>query len=115
MKRIWYHPDGVAITHIPGGSSRELDSEGAKLLAAGRAYAGAPHEDFQDDEILAFLPPDRTNRHKWRKNPAGRGVWVDPAVPDLPHPQQARLDQIARANTVAELKAILTTIVKEGG
>ena len=114
MKRIWYHPDGIAVTHIQGGSSRELDSEGAKLLAAGRSYAAAPHEDFQDDEILAFLPPDRSQRNKWRKNPAGRGVWVDPTVPDPPRQpaQQARLDQIARATTVAELKAILTDIVK---
>ena len=112
MKRIWYDPAGIAITHIPGGTSADMDREGAKLLGSGRSYPMAPHEDFQDDEILAFLPLDRTQRHKWRKNPAGRGVVVDMTVPDPPHPQQDRLDKIARATTVAELKAILLDMVK---
>lgn len=114
MKRIWYHPDGVAITHIPGGSSEDLTSEGKKLLAAGRDYAAAPFEDFEDDVIAAFLPPDRTQRHKWRRNPAGRGVIVDPTVPDPPHPRQALLDRTNSANTVAELKAVIADLIRKG-
>ena len=58
MKRIWYDPAGIAITHIPGGTSADMDREGAKLLGSGRSYPTAPHEDFGDDEILAFLPAD---------------------------------------------------------
>ena len=111
MKRIWYDPAGIAVTHIPGGSSRELDNEGAKLRAAGRSYAAAPYEDFEDDEILAFLPPDRSQRHKWRKHPSGRGVWIDPSVPDPPHPRQALLDEIDGANSLAELKRLMKKLV----
>ena len=114
MKRVWYHPDGVAITHIPGGSPADMDAEGQKLRDAGRDYAFAPHEDFEDQELAAFLPVDRKDRHKWRKNPAGRGCVVDPTVPDRPHPRQALLAKIDSANSVPELKALLTEIVKGG-
>ena len=114
MKRIWYDPAGIAVTHIPGGSTTDLDSEGRKLLEAGRSYAAAPHEDFEDDEILAFLPPDRSQRHKWRKNPVGRGVWVDSTVPDLLHPKQARMNEINAATSVADLKRILVDAVRNG-
>ena len=112
MKRIWYDPAGIAITHIPNGSIADLDSEGRKLLAAGRSYAAASHEDFEDNEILTFLPPDRTQRHKWRKNPIGRGVIIDTTVPDPPHPQQELLSQVVQADTVPELKAILVKLIK---
>ena len=111
MKRIWYDPTGVAITHIPGGTSRDLDSEGAKLLAAGRSYAAAPHEDFEDDDIKAFIPPDRVLRGKWRKNPVGRGVFEDLTVPDPPNPVQATLDKIAAATSLNDLKRLLVQIV----
>ena len=111
MKRIWYDPAGVAITHIPGGTSRDLDSEGAKLLAAGRSYAAAPHEDFEDDDIKAFIPSDRVLRGKWRKNPVGRGVFEDLTVPDPPNPVQATLDKIVAATSLNDLKRLLVQIV----
>jgi len=58
------------------------------------------------------LPSDKRDRHKWRIQ--GGQVRVDLTVPDLPHPRQALLDQVDAATTVAQLKAILRTVVDRG-
>ena len=78
----------------------------SKLIRDGHMPLGTPI--VQDPD----LPPDKRERHKWRIQ--GGKVRVDLTVPDPPHPRQALLDQVDAATTVAQLKAILRTVVDRG-
>lgn len=63
------------------------------------------------DVDISSLPTDRTKRHAWRwaDNP---GVYVDEAVHDPEDPRKEKLDRIAKAETIAELKEILKEMVR---
>lgn len=114
--RVFTEPSGnVRVLHPNeslrnGGESDDdfINRIGSQAQSRDPSLAGLPFVDVDRADILAL---DRSQRHKWRVNPAGR-LRVEPTVPDRPHPQQARLDAIAAATTVDELKNVLTQIVR---
>ncbi len=112
--RIWYEPDGSVkvTTFAPNSSEPEQIAACAVLIADGRVGVSATFDDIESAGVLkTLLPADRSERHKWRKNPVGRGCVVNRTVPDLPHPRQALLDAIDRATTVAQLRDLLKQTV----
>ena len=79
--RIWYQPSGgVLITYFLDGSDPETVSR--VLREDGHVARGATFEDVASEaELQTLIPQDRSQREKWRKNPSGRGVRIDPTVP----------------------------------
>ena len=112
--RIWYEPNGVKVTTFaPGASESEKSSACRTLLADGRVEATATFEDVESVEaLITALPGDRSERHKWRKNPLGKGCVVDALVPDPPHPKQALLESINSATTIAQLKVAMREMIQ---
>lgn len=109
--RIWYEPSGeVKITTFLDGAAP--DSVKAVLIKDGHLHPAATHEDVESrEELLSLLPTDRPNRAKWRKNPSGKGVIVDAAVPDPADPDQDLVDLIQSASGMADLKAALGKVL----
>ena len=80
--RIWYEPTGVKITYFVDGA--DIGHVESVLRQDGHVHRSATFEDVESRSALdALLPPDRSQRYKWRKALIGRGVRVDPTVPDL--------------------------------
>src|SRR3990167_1941715 len=102
MVRVFTHLDGsVRVMHLnerhrqPG----ETDSQFFTRETAKQKDLATVH--FIDVDA-ADLPASRTQRGKWRV--LASRVVVDLSVPDPPHPKQVLMDDVARANTLAELK-----------
>ena len=84
--RIWYDVDGVKITYFEDGA--DVGHVERVLKNDGHVSGAATFEDFDTErDLRQAIPADRTDRHKWRKNPSGRGVRIDPTVPDPPLPR----------------------------
>ena len=78
--RIWYELTGVKITYFVDGS--DPGQAIGVLKADGHVERNATFDDFDtESELRAVLPPDRTERAKWRKALVGRGVRVDRSLP----------------------------------
>ena len=78
--RIWYEPDGtVKVTSFAQGLSEDDQQSACRnLINDGRIDRAAEFDDVESvEELKALLPSDRSERHKWRKHPSGRGVQVD--------------------------------------
>lgn len=110
--RCWYSPTGeVKVTHFIYDETRERD---CRLFLA--EHPDWTWEDMTAEEYRALQPPKTADgasvRHKWRKNPKGKGFVVDASVPDPPHPKQALLDEIDKAASVDELKALMKRLVR---
>lgn len=112
--RIWYEPDGVKVTTFaPGSADGDKVAACKTLLADGRVHKDATFEDVESaEELKTLLPGDRAARHKWRKNPLGRGCVVDQRVADPLHPKQKLLDAIQTAGTMEEMRALLVKVVR---
>jgi hypothetical protein len=109
--RIWYTPSGevTIFTHLRSEPEKQAASN-AKMAA--RLPAGSTFEDVATlAELQVMLPPDRSERFRWRKSPTGRGIAVDRTVPLPPDTRQARVARIDGAATLDEVKAILKEIV----
>lgn len=113
MIRIWHEPDGsVKITRVVPEAS--LEQVAAVLRADGHISPDATWEDLDDgafERMVATLDPAK--RHKWRRHPSGRGLHVDPTVPDPPDPDKELLATVAKAKTVGELKQVLATLITQ--
>lgn len=111
--RIWYEPGGaVKVTYLVGDA--DPDAIGTILKKDGHLHPGTVlFDDAQTEaDLRGLLPPDKVNRHKWRRKVPGPGVEVDLTVPDLPHPRQAALDEIGAAPDMPTLKAALQRFVR---
>lgn len=114
--RVWHRSDGSIVS-----VQRFLASEPDKIadaLAKRKARGDLP-DDVQfvdvttEAELAALLPAEAAQsdrkRHKWRLRDGK--IVVDHTLPDPPHPKQALLDAVDKANTVGEVKALLRQIV----
>lgn len=111
--RVWYEPGGaVKVTYLLDGA--DPGAIGAILKKDGHLHPGTTQFDDAVDEaeLRTLLPPDRSQRHKWRKKAVGRGCEVDMTVPDPPHPHQQALDEINAAPDVPTLKVALRRFVR---
>lgn len=108
--RIWQEPDGsIKVTALYHG---DMAQESAKLIASGALSPGAGIVwDGQEGERPP-LPATKTQRFRWRWN--GRAVIEDPAVPDPPTPRQGLLTAIQNAGSLAALKSVLDTAIRQG-
>lgn len=81
--RIWFEPTGVKITFLVDDA--DIEQVAAVLKKDGQLHPAATFTDVGSQiELDSLIPPDRSQRHKWRKALVGRGVRIDPTVPDLP-------------------------------
>lgn len=94
---------------LPGETDSDfMNRLGPTVASKSSGLAGLSFVDV-DQAVIQALP--RSQRHKWRVNPGGH-LRVDPTIPDPPHPKQAKLNKIAAATSIDELKVLLTEIVK---
>jgi len=100
----WAAEDGtVCITTCADGVSAEQEFD--KLVRLGVIPKGTV--PLHEPE----LPRKRSQREKWRIR--GGAIVVDPTVPDPPHPKQALLDAIQRAQSLDDLKALMAQVVTQ--
>ena len=112
--RVVQKPDGSVTVIRPGLHSRRPDEDELVWLdrvftahMESRGWIGRPFVDMD----VSKLPPDRENRNKWRLNPSNL-LFVDQSVPDTPHPKQALIDRAKAAQSVAELRSIISDLIQ---
>ena len=82
--RVWIEPDGsIKVTHFTGDAQQAI----ATLMQDGRVDPASTFFDVEtSDDLKRALPPERGQRHKWRKHRTQDRIIVDPLVPDPPVP-----------------------------
>lgn len=78
----------------------------ADAVAKDPTLAGLPFVDVPKT-VVDGLP--RALRHKWRV--VGATVAMSPGAPDLPHPKQTLIDEIANASTIDALKIAVRKLI----
>lgn len=106
--RVWYRASGqIAITVLPKDNEERQHVINDLLSIYG---PNTTFEDFTEAEFSAMYPklpdgsPARSLRDKFRKNLAGKGFIVDPAVKTQ---REKKLEKLNAANTVPELRELL--------
>ena len=117
MPIVWVKADGsleiqrIALTYLERERLPGEPTDVAVMRLALRLQSKVPSLVGLTPQLVteANLPPDRTQRHKWRLQ--GGRVQVDLTVPDPPDPKKAKKDAIDAAVTLADLKAVLKVII----
>lgn len=117
LHRILYNIDDSVMVMSPNPEVRLEDETEAEQLERfyQRHLIGHPQHsglDYEDMDTIA-LPPDRTERAKWRKDPAG-GVKIDHTVvtpAELREADKAAL-QAERDKPVPNMKTALDLMLK---
>ena len=101
--RIIYRPSGkISITEI----TSVVDAQCKNLKANHPRFKNCTWEDI--DESL--LPPDRTKRSKWRKDPSGSGVIIDNTV--ITKAEQIAIDEATKQAEIDDVKNRLLILEK---
>ena len=112
--RVFENPDGtLRIVHPNPKEQRGEETEEAfygrvfgQVINGDASLQGLPYFDMEK----TLLPANRAKRYAWRTQ--NKQIVEDSAVPEPPHPKQAILDRISSVTTIAQLKSILTEVVK---